>query len=191
MASSRAEGLIMNTFIKALAWGGGIYYLLYKTGILSSLTGGLVPTPSGGTTGGSSAGPSATSGGPPAFNSLLSTGSRVLNAAITDYNKGDRANQLTLSNGAPSTTWSAWNYFLAAQTRFSDLPDYQTVTGQPDPNVPMEFGQYWQLISPWLTNNHGLTGLGQLLGLAGAVNSMYAVPRNRFMQANDPRMWGL
>jgi hypothetical protein len=178
----------MNTLIKALLLGGGAY-LLYRTGILSSLSGGLIPTPSGGTTGGSSAGPSATSGGPPAFNSLAATGGRVASAAILDYNNGDRANQLAISGGMPSTTWNAWNFFLAQQTRFSDLPDYPTVTGQPDPNVPLTFSQYWQLISPWLTANHGMTGLGRLMGMAGAVNSMYAVPRNRFMSSIDPRAW--
>jgi hypothetical protein len=179
----------MNTLIKALLLGGGAY-LLYRTGILSSLSGGLIPTPSGGTTGGSSAGPSATSGGPPAFNSLAATGGRVASAAILDYNNGDRANQLAISSGGmPSTTWNAWNFFLAQQTRFSDLPDYPTVTGQPDPNVPLTFSQYWQLISPWLTANHGMTGLGRLMGMAGAVNSMYAVPRNRFMSSIDPRAW--
>lgn len=196
----------MNTLIKALLLGGGAY-LLYRTNILSSLTGGLIPTASGGLPAGSSGSPAATSGGPPAFNSLYSTGQRVAQAAVVDYNKGDRANQLALDpTGMPSATWNAWNFFLQQQTGFGDLPDYVTVTGQPDPNVAMSFSQFWQLISPWLHNNHGLNGLGQdfaylkpadyigsgmgqLLGMAGAVNSMYAVPRNRAY--NDPRMWGL
>jgi hypothetical protein len=132
-----------------------------------------------------------------------------MNAALLDYANGDRSNQLTVSGGVPSTTFDAWNFFLNKQTGFTDFPDYSAITGQQQPNVPMTFGQYWQLISPWLTNSHGLKGLdglgqdfaylvppdyvgsgmGQLLGMAGAVNSMYQTPRNRFWP--NPRTWGL
>lgn len=178
----------MNTLIKALLLGGGAY-LLYKTGVLSSLTGGLVPAPSGGLPAGSSGTSSAIPAGPPAFNSLVSTGQRVNQAALTDYLNGDRSNQLSVGNGVPSTTFAAWNYFLAQQTAFTDLPDYPTVTGQPDTGQPMTFSQYWQLISPWLTKNHGLQGLGQIMGLAGMVNSMARTPRP--LVFNDPRMWSL
>lgn len=150
----------MNTLIKALLLGGGAY-LLYRTGILSSLTGGLIPASPGGPATGSSGPSAATPVGPPAFNSLAATGGRVFNAAVLDYTNGDRANQLSVNGGVPSATFDAWNYFLNKQTAFADLPDYSTLTAQPNPGVAMTFAQYWQLISPWLTANHGMSGLGE------------------------------
>jgi hypothetical protein len=132
---------------------------------------------------------------------LLATGNRVQAAAVSDYTGGDRSNQLSVTSGIPSTTWNAWNYFLQKQTNFPDLPTYQTVTGQPDTGQPMTFGQYWQLISPWLTANKGMSGLGWSgsaaarelgfrAGLAGFVNSFpdRPTPRNRFYP--NVRLWG-
>ena len=120
-----------------------------------------------------------------------------MNAAITDFKAGDRNNQLDLvGTGDAKTTWNAWNYFLGQQTGFSDLPDYTTLTGQPDPNVPMASAQFWQLIAPWLTKNHGLSGLlglgGDGMGCAGcgmgaSVQSLYATPRNPWYPG--PRGW--
>ena len=146
----------MNTLIKALLFGGGVY-LLYRTGILSSISGGIIPSPGVAVPAAGAGAPAAA--GPPAFNSLLNTGQRVQAEAILDYQGGDRSNQLSVTSGVPSTTWDAWNYFLNKQTAFTDLPDYRTVTGQPDTGQPMTFAQYWQLMSPWLTKNHGMTGV--------------------------------
>ena len=149
----------MNTLIKALLFGGGVY-LLYRTGILSSISGGIIPAPGAAPAAAGAGPPASAAAGPPAFNSLLNTGQRVQAAAILDYQGGDRSNQLSVTSGTPSTTWSGWNFFLNKQTAFTDLPDYKTVTGQPDTGQAMTFGQYWQLISPWLTANHGMQGLG-------------------------------
>ena len=192
----------MNTLIKALLWGGGVY-LLYRTGVLSSISGGIIPAPVAAAAPPSGGAPPPPAG-PPAFNSLVATGQRVNTAAIQDYQGGDRSNQLTVTSGVPSTTFNAWNYFLQKQTNFSDLPNYQTLTGQPDPNVPMTFAQYWQLIAPWLGTNKGMSGLGwhgmgwaggaarQLgfrAGLSGFVNSFpdRQTPRNRFYP--NVRVW--
>jgi hypothetical protein len=121
---------------------------------------------------------------------------------VLDYQGGDRSNQLTVTGGVPSTTWAAWNFFLNKQTNFTDLPDYPTITGQPDTGQPMSFGQYWQLIGPWLTKNHGMSGLGwagrqtweswnaRVAGLGGFVQSFpdRVTPRNRFYP--NVRVWG-
>ena len=196
----------MNTLIKAILFGGGVY-LLYRTGILSSITGGVVPAPAAGAAPPAGGG-TAPAAGPPAFNSLVSTLNRTAAAAIQDYQGGDRSNQLTVTGGVPSTTWNAWNYFLQKQTNFSDLPTYQQVTGQPDTGQPMTIMQYEQLIGPWLTANHGMSGLGwygyngmgwhggaarQLgmrTGLAGWINSFpdRKTPRNLFYP--NVRVWG-
>jgi hypothetical protein len=130
---------------------------------------------------------------------LLATGNRVAAAAIQDYQGGDRSNQLTVSGGMPSTTFSAWNYFLQKQTNFPDLPSYTSLTNQPDPNVPMTFAQYWQLISPWLTANKGMSGLGwhggaarvlgMRAGLAGFVNSFPDRPTPRNLFYPNVRRW--
>jgi hypothetical protein len=192
----------MNTLIKALLFGAG-GYLLWRTGILTAVSGGIIPSPVAGAAPPPAGGAPSAPTGPPAFNSLLVTGQRVQSAALLDYQGGDRSNQLQILSGQPATTWNAWNFFLAKQTNFSDLPDYTTVTGQPDPNVPMTFPQYWQLISPWLTKNHGMTGaplygmgwsgqagwFGRRAGLSGFVNSFpdRQTPRNLFYP--NVRVW--
>ena len=146
----------MNTLIKAILFGAG-GYLLWRTGILSSVSGGIIPSPVTGAAPPAGAAPAAA--GPPAFNSLAVTGQRVQAAAILDYQHGDRSNLLSVTDGVPSASWDAWNYFLNAQTNFPDLPDYTTVTGQPNTGQALTFAQYWQLISPWLTKNKGMTGI--------------------------------
>ena len=188
----------MNTLIKALLFGGGAY-LLWRTGILSSISGGIIPSPVAGVAPPAAGGGAAPPAGPPAFNSLLVTGQRTQAAALLDYQGGDRSNQLSVAGGVPSTTWNAWNYFLAKQTNFTDLPPYSTVTGQPDPNVPLTFGQYWQLISPWLTKNHGMSGVfsspragwyGRRTGLSGFVRSFPDRPTPRNLFYPNVRVWG-
>jgi hypothetical protein len=115
-------------------------------------------------------------------------------AAVLDYAGGDRSNQLSVTGGVPSTTWSAWNFFLAKQTNFTDLPDYPTVTGQPDTGQPMSFGQYWQLISPWLTKNKGMSGLGwygprRSSGMSGFIRSFDDRPTPRNLFYPNVRVW--
>jgi hypothetical protein len=65
--------------------------------------------------------------------------------------------------------WSVLNYYLAAVSGYTNLPDYQGATGNTDPNTPITVQAYWALISPWLTSNKGLSGIQGIMRGLGAV----------------------
>ena len=124
--------------------------------------------PAGTAAAGGTAAPAAAAPTAPAFSQLDAVYTQLIQAAVSDYNAGDRQNQLSLVGGQPQTTWNAWNFFLArVAPAIGSLPDYKTVTGQADLNVPMPGPQYWAVMAPWLTKNKGFSGLGVYAGLAG------------------------
>jgi hypothetical protein len=84
-------------------------------------------------------------------------------------------NQIQLLSGQPQMTFSAWNYYLAqVDPSLTNLPTYQTVAGSPDPNTAISGPVYWGLMSPWLSANKGLSGLGFYGGLGA-----YLIARGR------------
>jgi hypothetical protein len=96
---------------------------------------------------------------------LASLFNNVVAAATKDAMGGDKANQLTLQNGVPQTTWDAWNYFMGkVAPNLTGLPAYQDATGNQDPGLPLTPSQYWAVMGPWLTKNKGLSGAMAGLG---------------------------
>src|SRR5579863_492640 len=152
----------MNGIEKVLLIGGG-GYLLYQTGILSALTGGLIPAPaaagsppstSSGSTGTPSSGPTNTTAPPPtnpaAPPPATPTWQLVLAKATA---QNPPANPLTL-------TWDQWNYYLSQVSGLtgSSLPQASAVPAiVQNPNQLLQVSQWWayaQQASP------GLSGLG-------------------------------
>jgi hypothetical protein len=68
-----------------------------------------------------------------------------------------------------NSPWSVMNYYLGQVSGYTNLPAYQTVTGNADPNSPITVQAYWALISPWLTSNKGLSGIAGVMRGLGAV----------------------
>lgn len=144
---------------------------------ISSFLGIGAPAAAAAPAGGTPAAPAGTPGAPPlqpvgpakpAFSQLDAVYGQLIAAAVADYQRGDRQNQLAVINGVPQTTWNAWNYFLnKVAPSIGNLPGYQDVTGQTDLNVAMTGPQYWSVMAPWLTANRGFSGIGVFAGLAG------------------------
>lgn len=107
--------------------------------------------------------PAAPSPGLPAGPSSDALFQQVLAAATADAKAGNTANQLGIVKGQTQTIFSAWNYYTSRIGGFLDLPDYTTLTNNPDPG-PITGAQYWGIMGPWLKKNHGLSGVLAGLG---------------------------
>jgi hypothetical protein len=167
---------------------GGVAYLLYTwysasaTAAASSATtatGTTTPSPTQAGTTPATTTPSTTTAAPlhpllPQRPTSPSTSGGSLDATYTQLIQvatanapatGIGVNLIQLVSGQPQMTFSAWNYYLAQITGISDLPDYQTVAGVPDPNTAITGPAYWALMAPWLQANAGMSGLGIFGGL--------------------------
>ena len=103
-----------------------------------------------------------------AYTAMVAAATASAAGCVSNGSYANCPNSLSVVNGNPQTTWSAWNYFLAqvASSLAGKLPGYQTVTGNQDLNLPMTAAVYWGYMGPWLAANQpGLSGLGMLAGL--------------------------
>lgn len=175
----------MNGLIKALVIGGG-GYLAWQSGILTSITGGLIPapltpgTPAVGSsstapttptnpTSPSPANPTAPSPAPAASAlALQQTYGGLVAAATAGKNAGDSA--VTLSNGVLYATPEVWTWYL--QNRVNGNAAVPNLW--PSTQGPIASTAYWAGVSSQLT---GISGLGILAlrprrsGFGGVFNS--------------------
>jgi hypothetical protein len=102
----------------------------------------------------------------PAGGSLDATYTQLINIATQNAPaSGTGPNQLQMLGGLPQATFSGWNYYLNQITGISNLPTYQQLTGNPDPNTAMTGAAYWAIMATWLQQNQGFSGLGIFGGL--------------------------
>lgn len=84
---------------------------------------------------------------------------QILGTATAAAKSGVTVNGLGIQNGVTFANFDAWNYYLGQLIPWT-LPGYQDLTKTPDPNTPISSQAYWLLMAPWLSSNHGLSGLG-------------------------------
>jgi hypothetical protein len=78
-----------------------------------------------------------------------------------------------VSQGGTMATFSVFNYYLSQVSGVTGLPEYSTLFGAPDPNVPIPLSTYWTGMAPWLTKNKGMGGIGFFAGLGAlAIGAM-------------------
>jgi len=160
-------------------------YVLYESGALSAF--GFTPPASASPGSAAPATGATNTPNPPTTvaptpGALAKIYQNLTGAAVSDYNSGDRANQLNVAGGVPITTFGAWNFFLAKQG-FQNLPSYQDLTGSPDPNTAMAASQYWNLIAPWISKTYGLQGLR---GLGAVMERSIFAPTGVIVPPSDP-----
>lgn len=84
---------------------------------------------------------------------------QIVSMATNAARSGVTLNQLAVRNGVVYASFDAWNYYLGQLVPWT-LPGYRDLTKTPDPGTAISSQAYWLLMAPWLSSNHGLSGLG-------------------------------
>ncbi len=148
----------MTSLLKFALIGGGAY-LLYESGILSSLTGGAIaspssttqpappatPAPASSTSSPSTVPPQSTASPAPAPPAAVPTWQRVLDAA---------------GGGNPAQTFDQWNYFFqqVTGTPGPDPVPFVGAAGSDSRNQNLQVAQWWNFIQQWKPGLQGISG---------------------------------
>lgn len=134
---------------------GILGYLAYRSGLFGSVAASSpsIPGPSNPPV------PQVPSAASNSAVQLATLYAQILSTATSAAQSGYTANGLSIKNGVTYASFNAWNYYLGQLVPWT-LPDYQSLTNSQDPGSPISSQAYWLLMAPWLSSNHGLSGLG-------------------------------